>query len=155
MPLSCSAAGSGGVDTASAGSSIYPIATIGASNLKGSIRELAVGFSGASATDKPYLVQIVRHTGTLNTSTALTERVLDSQDTATPQIAAHENITFTGGAETVLWETTVHPQTRWAWSPPFGMELNINTSETIAVKVTTQTGGTGSIKSYGAVVWQE
>lgn len=155
MPLSCVVCGSGGVATGSAGNSVYPIALVGASNIKGSVREFAVGFSGVTATDKPYLVQIIRHTGTVNTSTALTERVMDSQDTSTPQIAAHENITFTGGAETVLWETTVHPQTRWAWNPPFGTELNVNTSEIVAVKVTTQTGGTGSITSYGAAVWQE
>lgn len=155
MPLSCTVAGTSGVATASATNSIYVIVGVGDTHVKASIRELAVGFSGVAATDKPYLVQIIRHTGTVNTSTTLTEYKLDSQDTGTAQIAWHENVTWNSGAESVLWETTVHPQTRWAWAPPFGMELALNGSESVGVKVTTQTGGTGSITAFGSAVWQE
>jgi len=134
---------------------MYPIVLVGDADVKAAVRELAVGFCGAVATDKPFLVQIIRHTGTVNTSTALTEYKLDSQHSATAQIAAHENVTWTGGAESVLWETTVHPQTRWAWAPPFGMTLALNASESVGVKVTTLTGGTSNIACYGAAVWQE
>lgn len=155
MPLECTVCGSGGVLSAAAGSSIYPVVLVGDADVKAAVRELAVGFCGAVATDKPFLVQIIRHTGTVNTSTALTEYKLDSQHSATAQIAAHENVTWTGGAESVLWETTVHPQTRWAWAPPFGMTLALNASESVGVKVTTLTGGTSNITCYGAAVWQE
>lgn len=157
MPLNFSASGAA-VATAAAGGSVYSVALRGgtnSTNSKATLKEIGVGFSGIAAADKPYLVQVVRHTGTVNTSNALSENALDSLNTQASRFDAHDTVTWTGGAETVLYQTTVHPQTRMTWAPPFGCEVNVSANEAIAVKVTTQASGTGSISSYGTVVWSE
>lgn len=114
------------------------IALIGATQVKGEIRQWGVFFDGTSATAEPVRIRVVRTTADDGTATAATEKAWEP-DSPTANCTAKHSYTAEPTKEAqALLDIEVHPQTGWAeqYLPGEGIFLDNTTTNGIAIEVT-------------------
>lgn len=115
---------------------------------------LDVSFDGVDATKTPILVELCRETGASATGgTAPTPVLAGGDASVTSAMTARINDTADGASPTVIAAWLVSPTSGFSYQFPLGREVTLKISDFVAWRCTTVAGS--GTPNYDATIWYE